>query len=238
MGCGLSLLNDVLQAVSENSNAANQGQSTSNDSRPATAPATGTCSSTSPIYPSLPKGAQEYPVRNVYDGDTLTLEDERRIRFLGVDTPELKEKQPFAQEAKDYTKGHCHKKSIYLVSEGKDHYDRILGWIYVQVDGGGGGGYLCVNEGLVAEGLAYAYTPKKDDRPFNWDKLVTLQSQARTSRKGVWKSFVDSDVVATANGSAYHKRSCEHLSNVKHLTEMKISEATDKGLHPCRTCLG
>ena len=234
MGCGISLLNDILKAVADSNENANSNDGHVSPTAAATTTSPSSYGGASPIYSKLPQGAEEYPVRNVYDGDTLTLVDERRIRFLGVDTPELKEQQPYAQEAKDYTKGHCHKKDIYLVSEGKDHYDRVLGWIYVAVDGG----YLCVNEGLVAEGYAYAYTPKKDDRPFNWDKLVSLQSQARKAKKGVWKTFVDKDVVATANGSAYHDRSCEHLSNVRHLTEMKISEAADKGLHPCRTCMG
>lgn len=193
-----------------------------------------TTGSTSPIYKALPKGAAKFPVRNVYDGDTLTLVDERRVRFLGIDTPELKENQPFAQDAKDYTKERCHKKDIYLVIEGKDHYGRLLGWIYVPEDGG----YLCVNEGLIQQGFAFAYTPSKDDKPANWEKLLTLQSQARSAQRGIWKTFRDEMVVATANGSAYHKRSCSHLSNIKHLTELKISQATDKGLHPCRTCMG
>ncbi|KAI2506581.1 nuclease-like protein [Fragilaria crotonensis] len=58
----------------------------------------------SPIHPSLPAGAEKHHVRNVYDGDTLTLTDERRVRLLGIDTPEIKQKQPFAEEAKEYTK--------------------------------------------------------------------------------------------------------------------------------------
>jgi endonuclease YncB( thermonuclease family) len=162
--------------------------------------------------------------------------DERRVRFLGIDTPELAQKQPFAQEAKEYTKERCHKKEIYLVTEGEDHYGRLLGWVYVSDESGGG--YLCVNEGLVQQGLAFVYTPKKDEKPFNWDKLLELQSQARLAKRGVWKIFRDETVVATANGSAYHQRSCSHLSNIKHLTELRISQATDKGLHPCRTCMG
>lgn len=189
----------------------------------------------SPIYKTLPKGAQKYPVRNVYDGDTLTLMDERRVRFLGIDTPELAEKQPLAQEAKDYTKERCHKKEIYLVIDGEDHYGRLLGWVYVQE--ADGSGYLCVNEGLIEQGLAFAYIPNKDDKPFNWDKLLELQSQARSAKRGVWRRFQDETVVATVNGSAYHKRSCSHLSKSKNLTELKISQAADKGLHPCRTCM-
>ncbi len=220
MGCGFSRPDDVALVPHQ---------------PPTSAAAATVYGGQSPRYPKLPPGAQKYQVRNVYDGDTLTLIDERRVRFLGIDTPELAEKQPLAQEAKEYTKERCHKKEIYLVSEGNDHYGRILGWVYVPEPSGG---YLCVNEGLIEQGLAFAYTPKKEDRPWNWDKLLELQAQARSAKRGIWRTFQDDMVVATANGSAYHQRSCSHLSRTKNLTEMKISQATGKGLHPCRTCLG
>jgi endonuclease YncB( thermonuclease family) len=194
-------------------------------------------SSLSPVYDKLPNDAKKYPVRNVYDGDTLTLVNEDRVRLLGVDTPEIKEKQPFAQEAKEYTKTRCHKQDIWISfepgGEPKDHYGRLLAFVWVQ----DGDGYLCVNEGLVAAGFATAYTPNKSSKLHNWGKLVALQKLAREQGRGMWKSFVDRGVVKTANGSAYHVRSCEHLSNVKHLTELKASKATEEGLHPCRTCL-
>ena len=99
----------------------------------------------SAVYPSLPAGAEQVQVRNVYDGDTLTLTDERRVRFLGIDTPEIKEKQPFAQEAKAYTKDLCDKQDIWISyepgQEKKDHYGRLLCFVWVQK----GSGYLCVN---------------------------------------------------------------------------------------------
>ena len=196
---------------------------------------TGGGGGTSPVYSQLPSGAEKQSIRNVYDGDTLTLRDERRVRFLGVDTPELKEHQPYAQEAKDYTKSKCdHKDHVYIVVEGKDHYGRLLAWVYVEEQNG----YLCVNEGLIHQGYAYAYIPDKDSKPKNWNKLLQLQASAHQSKRGLWKSFVDTKVVTTANGSAYHKESCSHLAKSRNLIHIPISDATDRGLHPCRTCMG
>ena len=203
--------------------------------RPSVAAASGEGGGTSPVYSQLPSGAEKQAMRNVYDGDTLTLRDERRVRFLGVDTPELKEHQPFAQEAKDYTKSKCdHKDHVYIVVEGTDHYGRLLAWVYVEEQSG----YLCVNEGLIHQGYAYAYIPDKDSKPKNWNKLLQLQASARQSKRGLWKSFVDTKVVTTANGSAYHKETCSHLTKSRNLIYITISEATDRGLHPCRTCMG
>jgi len=194
-------------------------------------------SKTSPIYSDLPHNAEKQFIRNIYDGDTLTLKDERRVRFLGVDTPELKENQPFAHEAKNYTQSVCRKDHpIYIVVNEKDHYGRLLAWVYVEQPNGSG--YLCVNEGLIHQGYAYCYTTNKDSKPSNWSKLLQLQVDARKSKRGLWKSFVDASVVATSNGSAYHKESCMHVSNSRNLRHLTVSEATDLGLHPCRTCIG
>ena len=198
---------------------------------------TGGASESGAIYSSLPSGAEQYKVRNVYDGDTLTLIDERRVRLLGIDTPEIKEQQPFAQEAKAYTKDRCDKREIWLSYEPggdkEDHYGRLLCFVWVSE----GDGYLCINEGIVEAGFARAYHPGKGNHLHNWDKLLQLQSKARKAKVGVWENFEDFKVVKTANGSAYHKRSCEHLASVRNLTEMWASEAAENGLHPCRTCL-
>lgn len=190
----------------------------------------------SPVYANLPEGAQKYMVRNVYDGDTLTLINEERVRFLGIDTPELKEKQPFASEAKQYTYERCHKKEIWISFEpggqSKDHYGRVLAFVWVK----DGSGYLCVNEGIVAAGLAHVYSPKSSPRLKNWQKLVALQKEAREQKRGMWNDFQDSKVFKTPNGAAYHSRSCKHLNSSKNLVELKSSEAMDQGLHPCRSC--
>lgn len=189
------------------------------------------------IYASLPDDVEQCTVRNVYDGDTLTLTDERRVRLLGIDTPEVKEQQPFAQEAKAYTKDRCDKKEIWISyepgGEKEDHYGRLLCFVWVSE----GDKYLCINEGIVEAGFARAYHPGSGNHLHNWDKMIQLQSKARKAKAGVWADFEDFEVVKTANGSAYHKRSCEHLANVRNLTEMMASEAAEKGLHPCRTCM-
>jgi len=69
------------------------------------------------------------------DGDTARFEVLGKVRFLYIDTPELRPTaQPFAQEAAELT---CtllmRAKSIYIEYDGKreDAYGRVLGWIWV-----------------------------------------------------------------------------------------------------------
>ena len=246
MGQCLSIALQVLEASQEdqnnnqqnnnNNNNSNQQQQQQQQHQPS-APVGN--SKLSPVYSSLPSDAEQYRVRNVYDGDTLTLVDERRVRFLGVDTPELKEKQPFAQEAKAYTKDLCDKKDIWISFEPgqdrEDHYGRLLCFVWAST---GNGQYVCVNEGLVHNGFASAYIPNQQSKLHNWDKLVALQSDARSNHRGMWSSFQDDTVYKTRNGAAFHRKDCEHLSRSHNLTELKKSEAMESGLHACRTCLG
>ncbi len=214
----------------------------------------------SPIYPSLPKDAQKYSVRSVYDGDTLTLENGTKVRLLGIDTPEIK--QAFALEAKEYTKKYCHEKEVWLTfqesggidnEKNKDHYSRVLAFIWVQSTSSSGKSknnnntqWLCINEGLVASGLAHAYSPSKTKKVHNHDKLLGLQKFARTNRIGQWKAFKDYDAIVTPSGGAFHKckakkstaNDCKYLSRSKSLSLIAASEAYDRGLHPCRNCFG
>lgn len=229
----------------------------------------------SPIYPSLPDAARKHGCRNVYDGDTLTLEDDARVRLMGIDTPELKERQPFALEAKEYTKKYCNGKDVWLTfgeiggsenEKNKDHYGRLLAFIWVPLEderngsrGGTNGGkspprqsksnpsqWLCINEGLVASGLAHAYSPSNSKKVHNHDKLLGLQRLARVHKRGQWVTFKDYDVIVTPNGSAFHKcknkksttSDCKHLSRSKNRSLLSASDVYDKGMHPCRNCFG
>jgi micrococcal nuclease len=206
----------------------------------------------SPIYPLLPKAAKKFHCRNVYDGDTLTLDDDNRVRLIGIDTPELKEKQPFAVEAKEYTKRYCHGRDVWLsfdqgdASNNKDHYGRLLAFVWVDLGGGGCPQWLCINEGLVAAGLANAYSPSGSKKVKNYDKLLGLQKLAREHKCGQWRTYKDEQVIVTPSGTAFHKcqdiksiaSDCKHLSRSKNLKLIATSECYDKGMHPCRHCLG
>ena len=223
----------------------------------------------SPIYPSLPNAAQKCHCSSVYDGDTLTLEDGSKVRLLGIDTPELKEKQSFALEAKEWTKKYCHGKDVWLTFEqaggdgnekNKDHYGRLLAHIWVPLGGGNGSAkrarrrkqsasnsqWLCINEGLVASGLAHAYSPSGSKKVHNRDKLLALQKLAREHKRGQWSKYKDYEAIVTPSGSAFHKckrnnsteSDCKFLARSKTLSLVAASDCFDRGLHPCRNCFG
>jgi len=115
-------------------------------------------------------------VVSVIDGDTIELQGGRRVRYLGIDTPEPGE----------YYAGQATARNIELV-EGKtvelqsgkrdeDEYGRLLRYVYV--DG------IFVNAELVVQGYATAYIFDPDDRYSQ--VLVQLEQYAKMRQRGLW----------------------------------------------------
>ena len=184
------------------------------------------------LHKSLPSKYEVHRVVKVYDGDTLTLENKSRVRLLGIDTPEIRPKQPYAEEAKNVLIKYCLDQSVYLSFEGDktDRYGRTLAWVWVQVRAvnnrqnkmvQAAGGYLNVSEEQLASGLATVYNPAKV--PFrNKQKLLAYQATARKERIGQWTEFSNSKVLKTKNGRCYHQdEHCTFLARSKHLIVQK-----------------
>ena len=115
-------------------------------------------------------------VTSVIDGDTVELADGRRVRYLGIDTPESGEY--YAEEATARNKDLVEGKTVEL-QRGKrdqDEYGRLLRYVYV--DG------IFVNAELVAEGYATAYIFNPDDRYSQI--LVQLEQYAKMRERGLW----------------------------------------------------
>ena len=102
-------------------------------------------------------------VISVYDGDTigvsldlgLSIRVKASCRLLGIDTPELRTKnaaeKKLGYEARDRVRGLILKQWVTLHSVAKpDKYGRLLVQVWTDEK-------VCINELLVAEGLARAY---------------------------------------------------------------------------------
>ena len=115
-------------------------------------------------------------VTSVIDGDTVELADGRRVRYLGIDTPESGEY--YAEEATARNKELVEGKTVEL-QRGKrdqDEYGRLLRYVYV--DG------VFVNAELIAGGYAKAYIFDPDDRYSQI--LVQLEQYAKMRERGLW----------------------------------------------------
>ena len=134
------------------------------------------------MVPRKPTKARKelFQVKKVIDGDTIELEDGQKVRYVGIDAPEVDNAACFAREAKERNKGLVEGKSIELerdVSE-KDQYGRLLRYTYA--DG------VMVNEVLVKEGYVQAMRVPPDVRFA--DSFRESEQEARRAGRGLWSS--------------------------------------------------
>ena len=114
-------------------------------------------------------------VVKVSDGDTIQVMHEgkaEKIRLAGIDCPE--KKQPFGQAAKKFTSNLIVQKIITVQVKTTDRYGRTVGEVILP-DG------RSLNRELVRAGYAWWYRKYSKDT-----SLETLESDARTTRRGLW----------------------------------------------------
>lgn len=141
--------------------------------------------------PDRPTGPTETAsLVRVVDGDTIrVIVDgvEERVRYIGIDTPELNETsqatpEPYAEAATAANARLLSEGRLVLekdVSE-RDRYGRLLRDIWVEEDGT----WTLVNLALVAEGYAQVSTYPPDVRYI--DDLLATQAEARAESRGLW----------------------------------------------------
>lgn len=135
------------------------------------------------------EGAKDgfYSVDKVLDGDTIILTNAKNVRYIGINTPELRKKtagewtwspQPYAVEAYNLNRRLVEDKRVRLEfdKERSDRYDRWLAYVFV--DG------KMVNEEIVRYGYATVYTYQPNTKYLN--RLSTAEQQAKKERKGLW----------------------------------------------------
>ena len=131
----------------------------------------------------LPVASEFVFVSRVVDGDTLVIEGDRRVRLLGVDTPETKHPslpvQPFGEEASRFTRRMVEGKTVQLVFDRErfDDFQRVLAFVFI--------GDRFLNEELVRAGLATA-EPQYPYRADFKKRLLLAEQEAQAGRLGIW----------------------------------------------------
>lgn len=141
-------------------------------------------SQTLPVENLTPGG--KAVVKTIIDGDTLTLDDGRVVRLVGVQAPKLPlgrpqfEAWPLADEAKSHLLGLAQEQTVWLFYDGatKDRHHRILA--HVRRDDG-----LWLQGAMVSRGLARVYS-FPDNRQLV-EQLYRLEDRAVAERVGVWR---------------------------------------------------
>lgn len=131
-----------------------------------------------------PAGGQRWEfVRRVLDGDTVLLASGERVRYIGVDTPEMhrrgKPVEPYAREAKEFNRRLVEGKWVRLELdlEQRDRYGRLLAYVYLE-------GGTFVNAELLRYGYARLMTIPPNVK--HGELFSRLQKEAREAKRGLW----------------------------------------------------
>ena len=130
-----------------------------------------------------------YPVVYVDDGDTIIVKTptgEETVRFLGVDTPEVKDPrkpvQCYGEIASAHTKQVMKGASVRLEPDpedtDRDKYGRLLRYVYLP-DG------TLYNAELISDGYGFAYTVFPITK---LDQFKALEAKAKAQNRGLWAS--------------------------------------------------
>lgn len=131
-----------------------------------------------PLYGcSLPPDTAQ--VIQVIDGDTITVEGGYRVRYIGIDTPEIHPAlEAFGIEAWQANRKLVEGKEVRLEQDisQKDKYGRLLRYVWVDD--------ILVNAELVRQGLARAKAYPPDTK--YQDYLERMEVEAREAGRGMW----------------------------------------------------
>lgn len=132
---------------------------------------------------AVPGATQWAEVQWVVDGDTVHLTDGTRVRYIGLDTPELhhpkKAVEAYAQEARAFNRRLVAGRRVRLEYdvERQDKYGRQLAYLFLE-DG------TFVNAELLRQGYARILTIPPNVKYH--DRFLRLEREAREQRRGLW----------------------------------------------------
>ncbi len=127
-------------------------------------------------------------VARVIDGDTFVMTDSQHVRMLGIDTPELKDKDSFyvfyANKAKELTDSLINKKRVKLTFDGstRDMFGRILAYVWLTDKAGRDS--LFIQAELLKAGYARIRYYTEDKKYY--EIFYNLRSTAMKNNLGIW----------------------------------------------------
>lgn len=134
------------------------------------------------LLAAVPSSAAAQRVRQVIDGDTITVSGVGVVRLLGVDAPEkhggYRPSEPFGDAATAFMKRLLEGKDVRLEYDGarKDQYNRTLAYVFLP-DG------RLANLEIIKAGLAETY------RRFEYQRkpaYFAAEREAKEARRGMW----------------------------------------------------
>ncbi len=197
------------------------------------------------LFPGLLLGSA-YPgeriakVRFVYDGDTILLSGGERVRYLGINTPEIDPEgnrhEFMAIAARRFNIKLVKGKRVRLEfdRQRRDRYGRLLAYVYLMKTG------EMVNALMLKNGMAYVLL-KKPNLKYK-ELFLKYQREAMQKRIGIWsRPFKNEEkfYIGNKNSFRFHRPDCpfaKRINPAKRVMLKNCYEAFWKGYSPCKRC--
>ncbi|CAN2042870.1 micrococcal nuclease [Candidatus Magnetomoraceae bacterium gMMP-15] len=178
-------------------------------------------------------------VKYISDGDTIILRNGKKIRYIGINTPEIahrnKKGEPYGQAAKKFNKKLVNGKKVFIIFDSNkfDQYGRILGYIFLK-DG------TFINARMIEEGYAYClyYFPNiKHSNIF-----LKLQRKAMSQKKGIWHKGKGrrQRLIGNKKSFRFHLSTCRFGKKTGKKNRKNFNTKWDafwEGYAPCKKCI-
>lgn len=181
---------------------------------------------------------------HVVDGDTIYLSNGKKVRLVGVNTPEKGVNG--CQASKNFVSKLCLNKEVGINIDDRkyrDKYGRTLA--IVIVDGKN------LNEMLLKEGLAEVmYIPPSEFSPYKWagssqvnhntqQTQTSTTTQATKAQDTSVSTSSSSGYIGNLNSLKFHKVDCEGVRKMSEKNKVFFKtrqEAINEGYVPCKMC--
>jgi len=162
------------------------------------------------------QAAETSKVLQVLDGDTCVLEDNRRVRYLGINAPEKGDVH--AEEAAQANNRLVGGKKVKLEfgKQREDRDGRLLAYVFV--------GQILVNEELLRQGQAHLFRPIANRYK---DRLFKAQEEAIAAGRGIWAKSADRKLAISSVHARPDKGGKENLNDEYIVIESRSDKAVE-----------
>jgi len=177
-------------------------------------------------------------VRWVDDGDTIVLADGRRIRYIGINSPEIghadRKPERLGPEARIFNREMVFQKYVRLEFdlEKTDHYGRHLAYIFSPADN-------FINKTILHRGFGHYLYHYPNIRYHAM--LLEAQRTAMKTETGIWRDWRDTEgrYIGNKGSRRFHLDGCSSSRKISPANRICFTKKWDafwQGYSPARDC--
>ncbi len=181
----------------------------------------------------------DYRVKWIVDGDTIVLTDGQKVRYIGINAPELARDdhiaEPYGEEAKRFNARLLQQKKVRLEFdiEPNDRYQRRLAYVFLK-DG------TFVNAEMLSQGYAYLLYIRPNVKYHS--TLLAAQRAAMSGKRGIWLNWREQNATYIGNKRSrrFHLPTCSSGKRIKPKNRILFQKKWDaywEGYAPAKRCM-